>query len=384
MRVLIVHNHYVQAGGEDTVVANEAALLRAHGHDVKLWTVDNSDLSSLSLRLETAVRMAHNPRFGKRLGEAIAAFAPSVVHIHNLFPIITAAAYDACRDAQVPVVQTLHNYRSICAGAMLLRDGQVCERCVGGSPYWGAVHACWRGSKFGSLAVARMIATHRKRKTWETKVDRLIALTEFAKSRFVAGGLPEDQIAVKPNFAEDPGPMSFDGRDGALFVGRLSPEKGIATLLQAWGGAATRLRVLGEGPLADQVRNAEGPNLELLGQRPREEVGQAMATSRFLVMPSQWYEGFPMVLVEAFSRGLPVIASRLGSMAEVVEDGVTGLHFAPGDAEDLAAKIQWAEANPDRIAEMGAAARRVYDTRYSADENYRQMMAIYADVGARA
>lgn len=381
MRVLQVHNFYRQAGGEDVVVANEAAMLTATGHDVHLWSAHNDSIVGLRAKLRTAWEAPYSRRVRAALATEIRRFDADVVHAHNFFPLLTPAIYDACRDAGVPVVQTLHNYRTICAGALLSRDGRPCELCISRSPYHGALHACYRQSHGESLAAARMIAWHRRCATWQHKVDRFIALTRFAKSKFVAAGFPEDKIAVKPNFVEDRGDaITEHERRGALFAGRLSVEKGVATLLRAWRTLDLPLRIAGEGPLAEAVRAAATPDVTVLGLLTPHDLRAEMARARFLVMPSETYETFGLTLIEAFCRGLPVIASRLGAMAEIVDDGVTGLHFTPGHADDLAAKVRWAVDHPEDMRRMGAAARRVYVERYTPAINTRQLIGIYEAV----
>ena len=376
MKILLAHNYYQQAGGEDVVVANEMALLSVHGHEVKLYKDSNDRIAGVWAATKAAWRAPYSRDSRDCFAGLLGEFAPDVVHVHNFFPLLTPSIYDACRQARVPVVQTLHNYRTICAGALLMRGGHVCEDCIGGSPYRAALHGCYRGSRMASLAVARMVDTHRRRGTWATKVDRFVALTEFAKGRFVAAGFPADRISVKPNFVEDKA-QEAGPRGGALFVGRLSAEKGVHTMLRAWDGLDVPLRVAGDGPLLDEVHGAGISNLTALGAIPPGSVADEMARAAFLVFPSEWYEGFPMTLVEAFCQGLPVIASRLGSMAEIVEDGVTGLHFTPGDAADLAAKVRWAVDHAQDMRRMGENARRVYEEKYTPEANYRQLMAIY-------
>ena len=379
MRILQVHNFYQQGGGEDVVVSNEQSLLRDHGHETRLFSVSNDDIVGFAPKLVAAWQSPYSPGAKIRLAQEIASFTPDIVHVHNFFPLLTPAVYDACRDAGVPVVQTLHNYRTICAAALLMRDGKPCEDCIKGTPYQAVRHGCYRGSRLGSLAVARMIDTHRHRGTWATKVDRLVALTEFAKEKFVEAGFPPEKIAVKSNFvkwAEPETPVDAN-RHGALFVGRLSQEKGIETLLRAWKSLDVPLHLVGDGPLLELVKGEASETITVLGKRDPKQVMKEMADAAFLIMPSECYEGFPLVLVEAFAQGLPVIASRLGAMAEIVEDGVTGLHFAPGDAEDLADKVRWAAEHIDEMREMGANARRVYEEKYTPEINYRQLMAIY-------
>jgi glycosyltransferase involved in cell wall biosynthesis len=376
MRVLIVHNRYQQAGGEDTVVANEHALLERHGWEPRLWSVSNDVIVGTWSKIMAAARTTYSVPAREGLARAIAEFTPAVVHVHNFFPLLSPSVYDACRAARVAVVQTLHNYRTICAGALLTRDGHPCEDCIGASPYQGALHGCYRGSRLGSLAVARMVDTHRRRGTWSHKVDRFIALSAFAKSKFVAAGFPADRIAVKPNFAHDR-PAVFAERAGALFVGRLSAEKGIGTLLRAWNGLDVPLRVVGDGPLRELVANATGPTVVALGWKTPTEVAAEMAQAAFLVLPSTWPENFPMVVVEAFCQGLPVIASRVEALEEIIGDGATGFLFSAGDSDDLAAKVRWAHQHPEEMQMMGTNARRVYEERYSPSVNIRQLAKIY-------
>ncbi len=378
-KILLVHNFYHQLGGEDVVVANEQVLLAQRGHEVRLWSVNNDAIDNSWMKIKTALTVPYSRSALDGMRLEISEFAPDLVHVHNFFPLLTPSIYDACLDARVPVVQTLHNYRTICAGETLFRRGRPCEDCIVGSPYQGAIHGCFLGSRLGSLAVARMVDIHRKRGTWRTKVDRLIALTSFAKSKFVEAGLPSDKLAVKPNFVPDIGKNAAvsPARRGALFVGRLSSEKGIRTLLEAWSSLDVGLRVVGRGPLQDCVENSGIGVINCLGWEPPNEVAAEMGDAAFLVMPSECYEGFPMVIVEAFCQGLPVIASRLGAMAEVVEDKVTGLHFEHGDPVDLAAKVRWAVAHPDEMRRMGRNARRVYEAKYTPEVNYGQLMDVY-------
>lgn len=380
MRILIAHNMYQQSGGEDVVFRNEGELLRAHGHAVETLTVHNDAIQGLGARVRTALQVPYSEGGRGRLGSAIAAFRPDVVHVHNFFPLLTPAIYDACRDAGVAVVQTLSNYRLVCAGAYLLRDGRICKDCIGASPYQAVLHGCYRGSRLGSLAVARMIDVHRRRNTWNTKIDRLVALTAFGKSKFVAAGIDPDKIAVKPNFVPDPGEPDAAAdahRAGALFVGRLSPEKGIATLLKAWRSLDIALTIAGDGTLRPMAEWAAGGTIRCVGHLGAERVREAIRSAAFLVMPSQWYEGFPVVIAEAFANGLPVIASRLGAMAELIGDGQTGLLFTPGDAADLADKVRWATAHAEEMRASGRRARQMYEAKYTPEVNYHLLIDIY-------
>ena len=378
--VLIVHNFYQQPGGEDAVFRAEADLLRSRGHEAVAFVEDNARLNGVN-PLKAAVDAVWSREAKRHIRRLIKENKPDVAHFHNTFLRISPAAYYACREAGVPVVQTLHNYRLVCPGALLMRDGRVCEDCLGQAVPWpGVVHGCWRGSRMQTAVVAGMLTFHRLLKTWQEQVDVYIALTEFARRKFIEGGLPAKKIVVKPNFVHpDPGEREAPGRY-ALFVGRLSPEKGLGTLLKAWRSLkGIPLKVVGDGPLREQVQGvATGDgSVKVLGRRSNEEVIALMKGAHCLVFPSECYENFPMSVAEAFACGVPVIASRLGAMAEIVEDGRTGLLFEPGNAEDLAEKVAWAWAHPREMAEMGREARREYEQKYTAEKNYEMLMAIY-------
>lgn len=380
MRIVIVHNEYINRGGEDVVLDNEAALLRENGHDVVVAKVSNRDIHGVGARIKTALYTASSPFGAEWMRKVLAENRPDVVHVHNFFPLLSPAIYRVCGENGVPVVQTLHNYRTICANAMLMRDAKPCELCVTGSPYHGVVHRCYRDSAIASLPLAHMIAKHRAADTWRRDVNRIITLTAFARSRFLAAGFPEDKVVVKPNFVADPGKPVPDRRamKDVLFVGRLTMEKGIENLMRAWERLEVPLNVAGDGPMRGVVDASRSPYVTALGWKTSAEIAARMSEARFLVMPSEWYEGFPMTLVEAFSLGLPVLVSRLGSMAEVVEDGVTGIHVNPGDPAAWAAKVRWAYDHPDAMQAMGQRARVLYEERYTAERNYPMLMEIYA------
>ncbi len=310
---------------------------------------------------------------------------PDIVHVHNTFPVISPAVYYAANGEGIPVVQTLHNYRMLCPGATLFRDGHVCEECLTKRIPWpGVLHGCYRGSRLATAASAAMLATHNFKETWSKAVSAYIALTGFARDKFIEGGFPAGKIFVKPNYLQsDPGPGEGQG-NYALFVGRLAPEKGISTLLEAWRkvGQELPLQIAGDGPFAAEVERAsrEMEGVSWLKWLPRTEILQRMKDASVLILPSTWYEGFPMILAEAFAVGLPVIASNLGSMASVVDHLGTGLHFEPGNASDLVEKVRWLRAHPAEVALMRAQARKEYETKYTAKENYAQMIHIYESV----
>ena len=382
MRILFVHNRYQQPGGEDAVVSAEMALLRDRGHDVMLLEENNDAIVGSLASIKASFRAVYSWD-SMRNGEArIKEYCPDVVHVHNFFPRFSPSIYDACRNLQTPVVQTLHNYRMLCVNALFYRGEKPCGECMGKSIGWpGIWHHCYRDSQLGSAAVVTMQVVHKLRGTWTTKVDRFVALTEFARNKFVSAGLPESKISCKSNFLQaDPGVGSGCG-GYALFVGRLSPEKGISTLLATWQmlGGDRKLKIAGDGPMGTLVSHAakRNKNIEWVGRCTSEEVYSLMRSSAMVVFPSEWYEGFPMVLAEAFATGTPVIASRIGGLGEIVEHGRTGLLFTAGDARALASAVEWAFAHPLEIAAMRQDARAEYALKYTPDRNYELLMDVY-------
>jgi len=384
MRVLIAHNKYRLKGGEDVAVDAETRLLSDQGHEIRHLIVSNDDLD-WSQAIAVAWRAAYSNAGRQRMASELEAFRPDIVHIHNFFPILTPAIYDACWDAGIPVVQTLHNYRLLCPKATMFRGKRPCELCLHGSPYQAVLHACYRDSRLQSLVPARMVAVNRRRGTWTRRVTRFITLTEFARRKFIEGGFPADRIDIKSNYAMPETTFEVEASGtcrGALFVGRLSAEKGVQPLVDAWRGLTVPLRIVGDGPMAPLVRQLGNSNVELAGTMPTADVYREMNLSQFLVVPSLAYEGFPIVLAEAFACGLPAIVSRHGSLEEIIEDGVTGLHAEPNDADDLAAKIQWAHDHPAEMRQMGINARKAYERNYTPEVNYSKLIEIYTKATA--
>jgi glycosyltransferase involved in cell wall biosynthesis len=260
---------------------------------------------------------------------------------------------------------------------MLLREGRVCEDCLGRVPWRGVARKCYRDSGLQSAALTAMVGVHRALGTYRHKVARYIALTDFCRAKFIEGGLPAARIVVKPNFV-DMGAAPESARRGGLFVGRLSPEKGLDVLAEALRELpGVTIDVIGDGPA--RARFESHPQLNLLGWLAPDEVRERMQQAAYLVMPSVWYENFPRTLVEAYASGLPVVASQLGAMSELVDHGRTGLLFEPGRAADLARHLAWAEAFPAKMRAMGENARRTYEGRFTPERNYAQLAAIYED-----
>jgi glycosyltransferase involved in cell wall biosynthesis len=392
MRVLVVHNLYQQPGGEDVAVEREAALLRAHGHAVERYTRSNDELANLPwYRKPRAQMRAIWARDAYRdIGRVIAQFRPDVVHVHNTFAVISPAVYYVCRARGVPVVQSLYNPRLMCPSANLYRNRDVCEDCVGKRFAWpGVVHRCYRGSALQTAGVATMVGLHRMLGTWNTHVDRYIVATEFFRRKFIEAGLPEDKLTVKPHFVSpDPGRRHREPGDYGLFIGRLDPEKGVSTMLEAWEMLPeVPLVIRGGGQLEDNVRAAirggRLPNTRVVGRLNPDELMDLIKGARFLVWPSEGlYESFGLVAIEAFACGVPVITGRIGVAAELVQDMYSGLHSMAGNPVDLVEKVRWAWSHPDEMAQMGRHARGVFEERYTAERNYEMLAAIYSSARA--
>ncbi len=387
MRILLCHNYYQQRGGEDFSFEDEARLLEQHGHLVQRYTLHNDVIDGLS-SVDVAKRSLWNRQTFDDLSKLFAAAPYDVLHCTNTFPLISLSAYDAAKAAGVPIVQSLRNYRFLCPTSFFMRDGRVCEDCLGHSTAWpGIVHACYRESRAATAVVASISMYHRYKRATTKDADCYYTLTEFARQKFIQGGFPANKLLVKNN-SVDPDPGIGSGAGGhAVFAGRLSAEKGISTLLDAWAilssnpGCPT-LKIIGDGPLAPQVVEATKriPHIQWLGQLSLRETLKVIGDAGVLVMPSVWYETFGRTVIEAFACGTPVIASRLGAMAELVTDGVTGLHFDAGDAKDCAAKVASLLADKSALASMRQKTRMEYETKFTGIINYQNLVAIYEQV----
>jgi glycosyltransferase involved in cell wall biosynthesis len=381
-RILVVHNSYQQEGGEDRVVDAEITLLRSHAHDVAEYRRNNNEINGMA-KASLASNTLWSQQSVKQIGELIDTFHPDVIHVHNTFPLISPSAFWIAAERKIPVIHTLHNFRLVCPQAMLLRDGKICEDCLGKLPWRAVTNKCYHDSVLESAMTLSMLATHQAIGTYRRHVTSFIALSNFSRDKFVMGGMPKDRIHVKPNFVVPKHAPAWDGRRGGIFVGRLSPEKGLHVLIDAVMNLLPEfdsqhfIRVLGQGPMDEVVK--ETFQHHYLGHQSPDQVLQRLQDSLFLVAPSTCYETFGLAAVEAFSCGVPVIASRHGGLGELVKDGVTGLLVRPGDACDLARKIAWAYTHPDEMVQMGRAAYAEYIEKYTPEKNYQMLDAIYTE-----
>lgn len=386
MRILIVHNLYQQPGGEDAVFFSEADLLRDAGHQVDTLQVSNDEITNLAVMASTAASAIYNWQSRDRVSAALRTKRYDVLHVHNFFPKLSPSIFDAAREAGVASVLTLHNYRLTCAAGTLFRDGDICQQCVGRPPLPAVTHRCYRGSIGGSASVAAMIQVHKWAGTWHRKIDRFIALSSFAIELFGRAGLPQGRIRVKPNFVPDDAAFSTGGalvdqrtRDGFIFVGRLSPEKGCDMLVAAWRSIGARLTIIGDGPEINRLRAAAPANVSFAGRQNAATVRRAMAGARAVIVPSRWFETFGLVAVEAMMTGTPVIASRVGALPDIVDEGITGLLVTAGDVGELTDAVLRLSCDDAAVATMGAAGRARYEACFTPHRNLAILESIYEE-----
>ncbi|TWI63380.1 glycosyltransferase involved in cell wall biosynthesis [Desulfobotulus alkaliphilus] len=366
-----VHVNYRFYGGEDAVFLAEGEILKAGQVEYTDHCFSNDSIQGFFSKLSLFFTSCFNFRLSHVFREYNFS-AGDIVHVHNLFPLISPSLFYFMKKRSVATVYTLHNFRNICPTALLMVDGRPDERSLVEGPYWAVKKKVYRNSLWGTLALANNIQLHKTMGTWSEKVDRFICLTHFAKNKFIEAGFPENKICVKPNCVMDPGYADQEKTGLPLFVGRMSPEKGVRVLEKAAVKGRMHVDCIGEGDT-----RPESAYCNCLGLQRRDAVFSAMGKAPFMIVPSLWYEGFPMVIVEAFSVGTPVLCSNIGSLAELVEDRVTGLHFEAGNADDLAEKMQWMLDHPDEVAEMGRRARREYEAKYTPERNFEILMDIY-------
>lgn len=383
LKILQVHNRQMMVGGADVVLEREANLLRAHGHEVELFSVESKEIHRIGV-LRTAWKAVWNRAAAKALQERIREYQPDIAHFHTVFPLMSPAVFRAAHQAGVPTLETMHNFRLVCPGGLLKRQGTVCHQCVGKKVPWPSiVHGCYRGSRLHSIGMTATLSVHHAAGTFAHHVDRYLALTEFVKQMMIRGGYPAEKIVVKPNFIatkRQPG----TGRGGyALFVGRFHPEKGVMTLVNAWKRvpAHCKLILVGDGPQRDQVlEHAQGLNIEVRDWLDSEAIFDLLEEAAFLVFPSNCYETGPLVPIESFSCGTPVLASDIGNFSAWIQPGRNGWLFRTDDSEDLAAKITTAFADPTLGTTMRIAAKQTHQEDFSDVANYELLMRIYQEV----
>ena len=379
MRVLILHSRYLSGpvSGENQVVLDEARLLSEGGHHVRVWS-PSPDVGSATDRVRAAGRAVWSAGASRRVRDVVRDEGIDVVHVHNVFPTLSPAVLRGARAGGAAVVMTLHNYRLMCLPGDFLRDDAICQDCMGHVPWRGVRDRCYRGSVGGSATIAAALALHRAAGTYDD-VSLFLAISAFVKAKHVEGGIAADRIVVKPNFSW-PAPRRSGPGEYFLFVGRLAREKGLDTLLAAWssGDPPGLLRVVGDGPEADRLRATAPPGVEFLGAVPNERVAELIRDARALLVPSRWYEGASKVGVEAYRAGVPVIASRIGALPEIVEDGVSGMLVEPDDVDGWA-RAAWTVADDERSLTLGRGALRLWTARSSPEVALPLLEAAYRE-----
>ncbi len=389
MRVLQIHNFYKQAGGEDTVFEQEAQLLQANGHTVEQLTFTNNNVKSIKDKLQAALGVIYNIQSADIIRNRILTFKPDVVHVHNFFPLVSPAVFEVCHKYKVPVVMTLHNYRLICPSAVLYYDGKVqLENLQQVFPVKAILKGVYRGSKIETASVVLATGVHKLLGTWRNKVNKFIALTPGAADLFLQSSLnlKPEQLSIKPNFTADPGVGAAVRENYFLYLGRLTEEKGIRTLLKAHAAKPFPLRIIGTGPLQELVQEyaANNPSVEYLGYRQREEAMEQLKKARALIFPSEWMETFGMTAVEAFATGTSVIAAKIGGGAHIVQHQQNGLHYTPGNAQELLKQVDMLQKLPDLALSLGLHARKCYEQFYTPEANCKMLLQVYEQaIGAK-
>ena len=382
MKILQLHNLYIYKGGEDTVVELEKNLLTEHGHSVfQLKRENKGEIKNFVDKFSVAKNLSYSNYSKELVDKEIKKFRPNVVHVHNFFPLWTASIFDACIDNNIPTVLTLHNYRTICANGLFFRKNKVCEKCLNHSSYYSVLYGCYQNSRFKSIPVAKMITNNQKKNVWKTKINRFIVFTNFAKNKYIQANFPKSKIRVKPNYNPTQilsTKINEELKKNCIYVGRISEEKGITTLLKAWKNINFPLKIFGDGPLKHLVQKNQS-NITFLGHQPKNIIIEEMKFAKFLIFPSECYEGFPMTILESFASSLLVLASNIGSVGEIVKDKHNGILFEPGSITDLGEKINWILTNPEECKKIKQNALNEFSLKYSKERNYELLIKIYKE-----
>lgn len=379
-RVLIVHNEYQNRGGEFTVVESEKRLLQNNGHEVENYIRNNNEIDGYSLLDKICLLFSIN--FNKQsyfeLKKILEDVKPDICHVHNIVPLISPAIYYACNEKNIPVIQTIHNYRYGCVNGNFYRNNNICEKCLNSRIPFSIIHKCYRNSFIQSFLIYRVFNHQFRGGKWGGLINKYIALSNFAKNKLIEIGLPEEKISVKPNFIFTNKSINTSREDFFLFVGRLEEKKGILELVRVFQTMKeATLHIVGDGPLMEEINTKASKNVLIFGQLSKEKVHEQLATCQALIFPSKWFEGMPMTILEAFANATPVIASKIGTMTEMIIDGVNGTLFEINDEDDLKRKIEWHQTHKTEAKIMGLKANEMLKTKYSPSQNYQLLMNIY-------
>jgi len=386
MKILICHNFYQSRGGEAQTVFRDKELLEKKGHSVILFSRDNEEINNYGLiqKIKLFFGIFFSFKTWKKIKRIIERQRPDIAHVHNVFPLISPSIYCALKKMNVLVVQTVHNYRFLCSNGLFLNnDGKICERCKNGNVFNAVIRKCYRNSYLQTSGMAATLYLYRKLRTFTNKIDVLIAPSNFLRKKLIEGGIPKEKIVVKAHFikCEEIKP-SYEFDNYAVYMGRLSPEKGLFTLLRVWKELPNfTLMIMGDGPIRNELENfvieEEIANVEFLGFIKGPKRFEILKKAMFMVFPSEWYESFGYAIIESLACGTPVIASRIGGLEELIEEGKNGLLFEPGNIEDLRKKILYFIENPKLIIDMRRYAREIAEKKYSSEVGYKNLMQIH-------
>lgn len=384
MKILVVHNRYQEAGGEDSVFRNEVSALKRAGHLVTEYVQDNKTILDWKNKCYVALNSIFSIKQFNTFKFLLESEQPDVVHVHNYFPIISPSIFYACSKKRIPVVHTLHNFRSICPTAYLSYDNTIIETSIKRSSWWCVRKKVYRDSYIGTFFLTLMVEIHKHIGTWNKVVDAFIVLTEFNRKKFIEAGFPAGKLFLKPNFAIKPKALLSSPykskKPFAVFVGRLSNEKGIDFLLNSWQFIDYKLIIVGETKGHEALIASSPENVTFLGNQTKEEVINTMCSARCLIMASNWYECFPMVLAEAFSVSLPAVVPDLGSMSSIVKDGANGLCYKPNNSNSLKIKLSQIFEDQKLYEKLRHGSRASYESDLNEVENIKRLVSIYETV----
>lgn len=388
MRVLLVHNFYRTAApsGEDIAYNNDKRMLQSGGVELDTYEKFNDDLVTLNhvAKLKLGISNSWSKESFREISAKLRAYKPDIVHFHNTFPQITPSGYAACKELNIPVIQTLHNFRLLCANALLLREGKVCELCISGSMISALRYRCYRNSLAATASQVICLKRNRYNGSYANNVALYITLTKFAEKKFLEAGFPAEKIITRPNFLPIPPAPKSNKENYAIFVGRITEEKGVYTLLRAWRKISNlELRVVGDGELLPESKkyaDDNNINVKFMGYLSRDKVISAIQDAKFMILPSECYEGFPISLLEAYACGTPLIVSNIGGQSEIIRDGITGRLFSVGDSDDLAEKCMELFRNKDLLNKLRKNARAEFDRKYTQESVLDQTLNIYNSV----
>lgn len=388
MRILVANNFYADyaTGGEGLSAQADVTLLEDHGQEVFFYKRTNNELLKLSFwkKLLLPFELTYSHETYNNVTQLLKEFKPDILHVNNYRYIFTPSIFKAAKDCGVKTVLTLRNYRLI-SPCQLCCDGMVCERCIRGGAYrtlWNRCVPLEHNPVRRAFQLYIYLFVGRKLAFSHDLIDAFIALTPFAKQRFVMAGIPEKRIYVRPNFINNSTPKTENNEKkiGAVFIGRLSSEKGVEFLIDTWRSVEYPLTVIGTGPLESRLKRKAVPNVTFTGNLSSEETMDLLGRANFLIFPSVCYETFGRTIIEAFSLKVPVIASDLGPRKDLIQHGKNGLLFRTLDPEDLKKQIYKIINNPVLAEEIGAEGERTFLKNYTPEINYQRLIKVYEDV----